>query len=106
MDEPKATTTDARSNEHNYCPSISVELCGEFDVRTRKVWPVWVTIRCIFVRYIFGTLNEVPVPSEPNTAVRELSVGSDRFRRLDSDSSVVDEKEETLRAMELATRMG
>ena len=106
MDKMKAATTDARIDEHNYRPGISVELSGVFDVGTPKVWTVWATARRIFVRYIFAMANDVTAPSEPNTDVYDLGVDSDRFRRLDLDASVVDEKEETLRAMELVTRMG
>ena len=106
MDKTKATATDARIDEHNYCPGISVELREMIDVGTPKVWSVWATARRIFVRYIFAMSDEVTVPSEPNTYVYDLGVDFDRFRRLDLDGSVVDEKEETLRAMELATRMG
>ena len=106
MDKTKAATTDARIDEHNYCPGTSVELCGVVDVGTPKVWTVWAIARRTFVRHIFAMSNDVTVPSEPNTDVYDLSVDSDRFRRLGLDGSVVDEKEEMLRAMELATRMG
>lgn len=105
MDKTKATTTDARIDEHDYCSGISVELCGELDVDTPKVQFIWATVRYIFVRYIFGTSNDVTVADQSTTSMYGLGVDSDRFWRLDLDGPVVD-KAETLRAMELATRMG
>jgi hypothetical protein len=38
--------------------------------------------------------------------VCNLGVDYDRFRRLDTDGPGIEEKAETLHAMELATRMG
>jgi hypothetical protein len=106
MDKMKATTTDAGINKHDYCSGISVDLCGEFDGGTPKVHIIWATVRYIFARYIFGMSNDVTVAKQSTTSMYDLGVDTDRFRRLDLDRPVVDEKAETLRAMELATRMG
>ena len=106
MDKTKATTTGARIDEHDYCPGISVQLCRESDVGTPTVRFIWTTIRCIFVRYIFGMSDEVTDANQSTTSMYGLGVDSDRFWRLDLDGPVVGEKAETLRAMELATRMG
>ena len=100
MDKTKVTTTGARIDEHDYYPGISVELCGEFGVGTSKVQPVWALIR-----YIFSMSNNVTVANQSTTSRYDLGVGTARFWRLDLDGPVVD-KVETLRAMELATRMG
>src|SRR3712207_6438276 len=110
MDKTKATTTDARIDEHDLCSGISGELCEELDVDTPKVQVIWATvryffIRYIFVRFIFGTSNDVTVADQSTTSMYGLCVDSARFWRLDLDGPVVDEKAETLRAMELATRM-
>jgi hypothetical protein len=105
MDKMKATTTDAGIDEHDYCSGISVSLCGEFDVGTPKVHFIWATVMYIFARYIFSTANDVTVANQSTTSRYDPGVDSDRFWRLDLDEPVVD-KAETLRAMELATRMG
>jgi len=106
MDKTKATTTDAKIDEHDYCPGISVEICGEPDVGTPRVRFIWATIRCVFVKYIFGMSDKVTDANQSTTSMYGLGVDSDRSYRLDLDEPVVDEKAETLHAMELATRMG
>jgi len=106
MDKMKATTTDAGIDEHDYCSGISVGLCGGFDVGTPKVHFIWATVMYIFARYIFGMSNDVTVAKQSTTSMYDLGVDIDRFWRLDLDGPVVDEKAETQRAMELATRMG
>jgi len=105
MDKTKATTTGARIDEHDYYPGISGELCGEFGVGTSKVHPVWAKRVWALIRYIFSTANDVTVANQSTTSMYDLGADSDRFWRLDLDEPVVD-KAETLRAMELATRMG
>ena len=106
MAKMKATTTDAGIDEHDYCSGISVGLCGEFDVGTPKVHFIWATVMYIFARYIFSMSNNVAVANQSTTSRYDLGVDTDRFRRLDLNEPVVDEKAETLRAMELASRMG
>ena len=102
MHKRKATTTGARTAEHDdYRQRISVEGCGEFKVGTPKVQPVWAIIR-----YLFGMAGDVTVANRSTTSIYEISVDPDRFWPLELEGPVVDEKAETLRAMELATRMG
>lgn len=102
MHKRKATTTGAGSAEHDdYRQGISVEGCGEFKVGTPKVQPVWAIIR-----YLFGMAGDVTVANRSTTSIYEIGVDPDRFWPLELEGPVVDEKAETLRAMELATRMG
>ena len=102
MHKRKATTTGAGSAEHDdYRQGISVEGCGEFKVGTPKVQSVWVIIR-----YLFGMAGDVTVANRSTTSIYEIGVDPDRFWPLELEGPVVDEKAETLRAMELATRMG
>ncbi len=102
MHKKKATTTGARTAEHDdYRQGISVEGCGEFKVGTPKVQPVWAIIR-----YLFGMAGDVTVANRSTTSIYEIGVDPDRFWPLELEGPVVDEKAETLRAMELATRMG
>ena len=102
MHKRKATTTGAGSAEHDdYRQGISVEGCGEFKVGTPKVQPVWAIIR-----YLFGITGDVTVANRSTTSIYEIGVDPDRFWPLELEGPVVDEKAETLRAMELATRMG
>ena len=51
-------------------------------------------------------IDDVTVVNQSTTSVYELGLDSNRFRRLGLGGSVDYEKAETLRAMELATRMG
>ena len=102
MHKKKATTTGAKIAEHDdYRQGISVEGCGEFKVGTPKVQPVWAIIR-----YLFGMAGDVTVANRSTTSIYEISVDPDRFWPLELEGPVVDEKAETRRAMELATRMG
>ncbi|MDQ3284635.1 MAG: hypothetical protein M3P92_02810 [Actinomycetota bacterium] len=102
MHKRKATTSGAGSAEHDdYRQGISVEGCGEFKVGTPKVQPVWTIIR-----YLFGMAGDVTVANRSTTSIYEIGVDPDRFWPLELEGPVVDEKAETLRAMELATRMG
>jgi hypothetical protein len=105
----KATTTGARIDEHDYRPGVLVEGCGEFNVGTPTVQPVWLKPVWAIIRYVFGMLfmaGDVTVANRPTTSTYEIGVYSDRFWPLELEGPVVDEKAETLRAMELATRMG
>ena len=112
MHKRKATTTGARTAEHDdYYPGISVEGCGEFNVGTPKVqsvWakPDWATPVWAVIRYLFGMAGDVTVANRSTTSIYEIDVDPDRFWPLEKEGPVVDEKAETLRAMELATRMG
>ena len=102
MHKRKATTTGAKIAEHDdYYQGISVEGCGEFNVGTPKVQSVWAIIR-----YLFGMAGDVTVANRSTTSIYEIGVDPDRFWPLELEGPVVDEKAETLRAMELATRMG
>ena len=51
-------------------------------------------------------IDDVTVANRSTTSVYDLGVDYDRFWRLDPASPGVEERAETLRAMELATRMG
>ena len=51
-------------------------------------------------------IDDVTVANQSTTSVYDLGVDSDSFRRPDPASLGVEEKAETLHAMELATRMG
>ena len=112
MHKRKATTTGARTAEHDYYyPGISVEGCGEFNVGTPKVqsvWakPDWATPVWAVIRYLFGMAGDVTGADRSTTSIYEIGVDPDRFWPLELEGPVVDEKAETLRAMELATRMG
>ena len=112
MHKRKATTTGARTAEHDdYYPGISVEGCGEFNVGTPKVqsvWakPDWATPVWAIIRYLFGMAGDITVANRSTTSIYEIGVNPDRFWPLELEGPVVDEKAETLRAMELATRMG
>ena len=112
MHKRKATTTGARIAEHDdYYQGISVEGCGEFNVGTPKVqsvWakPDWATSVWAIIRYLFGMAGDVTVANRSTTSIYEIGVDPDRFWPLELEGPVVDEKAETLRAMELATRMG
>ena len=102
MHKRKATTTGAKIADHDdYYQGISVEGCGEFNVGTPKVQSVWAIIR-----YLFGMAGDVTVANRSTTSIYEIGVDPDRFWPLELEGPVVDEKAETLRAMELATRMG
>jgi hypothetical protein len=50
--------------------------------------------------------GDVTVANRSTTSIYEIGVDPDRFWPLELEGPVVDEKAETLRAMELATRMG
>lgn len=115
MHKRKVTTIGASIAEHDYCPGTSVEGCGEFNVGAPKVQPVWaepVWAKPVFaiIRYIFGMVfgraGDVTVANRSTTSIYEIGADSDRFWPLELEGPVVDEKAETLRAMELATRMG
>ena len=110
MHKRKVTTTGASIGEHDYCPGISVEGCGEFNVGTPKVQPVWAEPVFAIIRYIFGMVfgraGDVTVANRSTTSIYEIGADSDRFWPLELEGFIVDEKAETLRAMELATRMG
>ena len=116
MHKRKATTTGAKIADHDdYYQGISVEGCGEFKVGTPKVQPVWaepVWAKPVFaiIRYIFGMVfgraGDVTVANRSTTSIYKIGVDPDRFWPLELEGPVVDEKAETLRAMELATRMG
>jgi hypothetical protein len=102
MHNRKATTTGAKIADHDdYYQGISVEGCGEFSVGTPTVQSVWAIIR-----YLFGMAGDVTVANRSTTSIYEIGVDPDRFWPLELEGPVVDEKAETLRAMELATRMG
>ena len=51
-------------------------------------------------------IDDVTVANQSTTSVYDLGVDYDRFRRPDPGGPGVEEKAETLHAMELATRMG
>ena len=107
MHKKKATTTGAKIAEHDdYRQGISVEGGGEFNVDTPKVQSVWATPVWAIIRYLFGMAGNVTVANRSTTSIYEISVDPDRFWPLELEGPVVDEKAETLRAMELATRMG
>jgi hypothetical protein len=102
MHKRKATTTGAKIADHDdYYQGISVEGCGEFSVGTPTVQSVWAIIR-----YLFGMAGDVTVANRSTTSIYEIGVDPDRCWPLELEGPVVDEKAETLRAMELATRMG
>jgi hypothetical protein len=102
MHKRKANTTGAKIAKHDdYYQGISVEGCGEFNVGTPTVQSVWAIIR-----YLFGTAGDVTVANRSTTSIYEIGVDPDRSWPLELEDPVVDEKAETLRAMELATRMG
>jgi hypothetical protein len=50
--------------------------------------------------------GDVTVANQSTTSIYEIGVDPDRCWPLELEGPVVDEKAETLRAMELATRMG
>ena len=103
----RKATTGARTAEHDdYYPGISVEGCGEFNVGTPKVQSVWATPVWAIIRYLFGIAGDVTVANRSTISIYEIGVDPDRFWPLELEGPVVDEKAETLRAMELATRMG
>ena len=111
MHKRKATTTGARTAERDYCQGIFVEGCSESNVGTAKVqsvWakPDWAKPVWAIVRYLFGMVGDVTVANRSTTSIYEIGVDPDRFWPLELEGPVVDEKAETLRAMELATRMG
>ena len=102
MHKRKATTTGAKIADHDdYYQGISVEGCGEFSVGTPTVQSVWAIIR-----YLLGMAGDVTVANRSTTSIYEIGVDPDRCWPLELEGPVVDEKAETLRAMELATRMG
>lgn len=102
MHKRKATTTGAKIADHDdYYQGISVEGCGEFSVGTPTVQSVWAIIR-----YLFDMAGDVTVANRSTTSIYEIGVDPDRCWPLELEGPVVDGKAETLRAMELATRMG